>query len=83
MSIKDINASNALETNDLHKSACTVSTAASTHFSLDPRDSGTSNTKIGTAMLDAETIIAAVRRMSDAERGKLLTALLGLADGHG
>ena len=81
MSSKDECMPNALDSHDLQKLSCIASTVASTHFPLGPRDTGTINTKTRTSMLDAETVIAAVRRMSDSERGKLLAALLGLADG--
>ena len=45
-----------------------------------PEDTANDDLRGPEGIPDAETIIRAVRRMSDAERGKLLTALLGLAD---
>jgi hypothetical protein len=63
----------------LHNTTGAVSTPASTYSTDDTRANGSEATPPAP---DAEIILKAVRGMSDAERGKLLMALLGLADGH-
>jgi len=79
MSSKETIDSKALALNGLRDAACAVSTPASTHSTDDTRANGSEATPPAP---DAEIILKAVRGMSDAERGKLLMALLGLSDGH-
>ena len=78
MSSKDAIDSKALALNSLRDAGGVVSTTASTHSGEDILTEGSEATPLAP---DAKTILAAVRAMSDAERGKLLIALLGLADG--
>ena len=72
-------ASNALKSKDLQDKIGVASTPVST---LSPENASDSVHKDTSATPDAETILVAIRAMSDAERGKLLVALLGLADVH-
>ena len=79
MSSKDTIDPKALTLNGLRRTVGVVSTTASTHSGEYILTEGSEATPLAP---DAKTILAAVRAMSDAERGKLLIALLGLADGR-
>ncbi len=79
MSSKDRLDSKACALQGLHNRTSGVSTPASTDSTDDTRPNGSEATPPAP---DTEIILKAVRGMSDAERGKLLMALLGLADGH-
>ena len=77
MSSKDAIDANTLALNGLRDSVGAVSTQASTHSTNDVRANGSEATPPAP---DAKIMLEAIRGMSDAERGKLLMALLGLAD---
>ena len=68
---------NTLKSNDLQDDA-----DAASHAESQSAPSKNSADSAPVQMPDAEIMLEAVRGMSDAERGKLLMALLGLADGR-
>ena len=70
---------NALQTKDLQDTSGVAPNSAP-NFSSDNTRNPAHDAK--STAPNAENILEAIKGMSDAERGKLLLALLGLTDGH-